>query len=222
MTSFLTHRARVHDARLPIYRRHSALRTCLTRFAPYGLRATYHHLTLSARIPRRLEDDPAALVRAVEELHEARELWRTRADEFEARRRARKWAGRRAVPEPRPWWLRGWVREDGPPRAWYDDPNRHPSLRLPDYVRRRNALLDGAELPGCPACGDEGPPELQSTGHGRVELCGRCGWAPSPCPCAREHRLVPVAPRGWSEIWRRTHLGDDGPPTGRPGPGAES
>ncbi len=31
MTGFLTHRARVHDACLPLHRRHSALRTCLTR-----------------------------------------------------------------------------------------------------------------------------------------------------------------------------------------------
>lgn len=34
MTSFHTHRARVHDTSLPVHRRHSALRTCLTRFAP--------------------------------------------------------------------------------------------------------------------------------------------------------------------------------------------
>ncbi|MFG2436295.1 hypothetical protein [Streptomyces sp. NPDC048508] len=72
MTSFLTHRAHVHDARLSLRRRHSALRTCITVFAPYGFQATYHHLTLSAAIPRQLEGDPDALVRAVEELHEAR------------------------------------------------------------------------------------------------------------------------------------------------------
>ncbi|MGW3158333.1 hypothetical protein [Streptomyces sp. NPDC001089] len=40
MTSFLTHRERVHDARLPLHQ-HRALRTCLTLFAPYGFRATY-------------------------------------------------------------------------------------------------------------------------------------------------------------------------------------
>ncbi|MEJ8645175.1 hypothetical protein WKI68_36065 [Streptomyces sp. MS1.HAVA.3] len=42
---------------------------------PYGFRATYHHLCRSARIPRTLADDPASLVRAVEELHEARLVW---------------------------------------------------------------------------------------------------------------------------------------------------
>ena len=109
MTSFLTHRTRVHDARLSLRRRHSALRTCITLFAPYGFRATYHHLTLSAAIPRRLEADPDALVRAVEELHEARVLWLARAEEYAAQRRAEKWAGRRAVVNPRPWWLRAFV-----------------------------------------------------------------------------------------------------------------
>ncbi|MFF3257458.1 hypothetical protein ACFYWP_42285 [Actinacidiphila glaucinigra] len=108
MTSFLTHRAHVHDARLPLRRRHSALRTCITLFAPYGFRATYHHLTLSAAIPRRLEADPDALVRAVEELHAARVLWLARAEEYAAQRRAQKRAGRRAVANPRPWWLRSW------------------------------------------------------------------------------------------------------------------
>lgn len=67
----MTHRAHVHDARLPLRRRHRALWTYLTLFAPYGFRATYHRLTLSAAIPRRLETDPGALVRAVEELYEA-------------------------------------------------------------------------------------------------------------------------------------------------------
>lgn len=53
----------------------AALRTCLVSFAPYGFRATYHHLCRSARIPADLESDPASLVRAVEELHAARRLW---------------------------------------------------------------------------------------------------------------------------------------------------
>ncbi|MFF9041732.1 hypothetical protein ACF090_40410 [Streptomyces sp. NPDC014892] len=210
MASFLTHRAYVHDARLPLHRRHSALRTCLTVFAPYGLRATYHHLTLSAAIPRRLEADPDALVRAVEELHEARVLWLARAREYAGQRRAKKRAGRRAVPDPRPWWLRSWW--EGSERAWYDDPFRHPPLGLPAYVRRQNALLDGAELPGCPACGDEGPLEPHSTGHGRVELCGRCAWAPTPCPCGRRHQLVPETPYSWKGVWRRAHMNDDGTP----------
>ncbi|MFI9788542.1 hypothetical protein ACIHEI_34280 [Kitasatospora sp. NPDC051984] len=211
MTSFLTHRARVHDDRLPVHRRHSALRTCATEFAPYGFRATYHHLTLSARIPRRLETDPDALLRAVEELHEARLLWRERAEHFAAQRRAEKRAGRRAVPNPRPWWL--WNGSDSwPERVWCDDPFRHPSLHLAAYVRRQNALLDGAELPGCPACGDEGAPTSHATGHGWIELCARCSWVTAPCPCGRWHPLEPTVTNSWPAIWRRAHMGDDGRP----------
>ena len=164
MTSFLTHRAHVHDACLPLHRRHSALRTCLTLFAPYGFRATYHHLTLSAAIPRRQEADPDAPVRAVEELHEARVLWLARAQEYAAQRRSEKRTGRRTVANPRPWWLRS--RWDGPDRVWHQNPFRHPSLRLSEYVRRQNAILDGAEPPGCPACADERPRMLNSTEHG--------------------------------------------------------
>lgn len=210
MTSFLTHRARVHDAGLPLRHRHSALRTCITLFAPYGFRATYHHLTLSAAIPRRLEADPDALVRAVEELHEARMLWLARVEEYAAQRRAEKRAGRRAVPNPRPWWLRS--RWDGPDRAWHEDPSRHPSLRLSEYVRRQHAILDGAEPPGCPACGDEGPRELSSTGHGWFELCRGCAWAPAPCPCGKRHRVVPETSYNWEGIRKRAHMSDDGMP----------
>lgn len=193
MTSFLTHRSHVHDARLPLRRGHSALRTCITLFAPYGFRATYHHLTLSAAIPRRLEADQDALVRAVEELQ--------------------KRAGRRAVVNPLPWWLRSWW--EGPNRAWYEHPFRHPSLRLPEYVRRQNAILDGADLPGCPDCGDERPLVSKSTGHGWVEPCRGCAWVLAPCPCGQRHRFVPETPFNWKGIWQRAHMSDDGMPNPR-------
>jgi len=75
MSSFGTHRARVHDAARPPRWRLSDLRSCLVHFAPYGFGATFHHLRGSAGIPQRPEDDPDALVRAVEELHEARLVW---------------------------------------------------------------------------------------------------------------------------------------------------
>jgi hypothetical protein len=77
VSSFTTHRARVHDTGLPGYLRLSALRTCLLLLAPYGFRATYDHLVLSAGIPTDLnhDSDPHPLARAVEELHAARQLW---------------------------------------------------------------------------------------------------------------------------------------------------
>lgn len=214
MTSFHTHRALVHDASLPPHRRHAALRTCLTRFAPYGLRATYHHLTVSARMPRLLEADPEALVRAVDELHEARELWRARAEEYAARRRAQKRAGRRLPPETA-WWNRLWW--GSPNAAWEHDPFLHPPLRLPDYVRRQNALLDGVELPGCPACGEQGPPVPLPTGHGdgRAELCRTCARVLTPCGCGQWHRFEPVLRIGWSRTWRREHMTGTGEPSPR-------
>ncbi|MEV7928707.1 MULTISPECIES: hypothetical protein [unclassified Kitasatospora] len=212
MTSFLTHRARVHDERLPARRRFNALRTCLTCFAPYGFRATYHHLTLSARMPRLLEADPDSLVRAVEELHEARVLWLAGAQEYAARRRAEKRAGRRQPPEP-VWWNRPWW--GAPDAAWRADPFLHPPLRLPDYVRRQNALLDGAELPGCPACGDEEPVLSRSTGHGLAELCRTCAWVRQPCPCGRWHSFEPALRVGWNRIWQRQHLIGDATPNPR-------
>ncbi|MFF4553615.1 hypothetical protein [Streptomyces sp. NPDC001422] len=200
----------MHDASLPLRRRHSALRTCITVFAPYGFRATYHHLTLSAAIPRRLEGDPDALVRAVEELHEARVLWLARAEEYAVHRRAEKRAGRRSVPNPRPWWLRRtW---ESPERVWYQDPLRHPSLRLSEYVRRQNAILDGAEPSGCPACGDEGPRVLNSTGHGWNELCRGCAWTLAPCPCGQRHPYQSEIPLSWNGIWRRAHMNNEGKP----------
>lgn len=149
-------------------------------------------------------------MRAVEELHEARVLWLARAEEYAAQRRAEKRAGRRAVVNPRPWWLRSWW--EGPNRAWYEDPFRHPSLRLPEYVRRQNAILDGADFPGCPACGDERPLVSNSTGHGWVELCGGCAWVLAPCPCGQRHRFVPETPFNWKGIWQRAHMSDDGMP----------
>ncbi|MFJ8476635.1 hypothetical protein [Kitasatospora sp. NPDC094011] len=209
MTSFLTHRARVHDAGLPPYRRHSALRTCLTEFAPYGLRATYHHLTLSARLPQRLEADPESLVRAVEELHEARQLWLARLREYQAQRRAEKRAGRRA-PSTTAWWDQPWW--SSPDLAWAQNPFLHPQLSLTDYVRRRNALMDGAELPGCPACGEEGPVVRLSTAPHRAGLCRSCARVLVPCPCGRGHTFEPERRVGWSRTWRREHMTRTGEP----------
>lgn len=71
---------------------------CTLRFAPYGFRATFHHLVDSARISRRLQDDPQALERAVAELEEGRQVWVEHSRAYAARRRHEKTAGRRTVP----------------------------------------------------------------------------------------------------------------------------
>ncbi|MER7672563.1 hypothetical protein ABTY61_29475 [Kitasatospora sp. NPDC096128] len=208
MTSFLTHRALVHDATVPLFRRHRALRTCLTLFAPYGFHATYHHLTVRARIPRLLLADPESLGRAVEELHEARTLWLARAEEYAAQRKVQKRSSRR--PAPPVWWNLSW-RGSAHLRGGHD-PFLHPALSLPDYVRRQNALMDGAELPGCPACGEEGPAARVSTGHDRAELCRSCSRVLVPCPCGRPHTFEPAPPIGIGSIWRREHMTNNGGP----------
>ncbi|MGA6172913.1 hypothetical protein ACPEIF_22030 [Streptomyces sp. NPDC012600] len=102
MPSFATHRQRVHDTVRSPRARHAALRTCVVGFAVYGFRATYHHLCRSARIPALLESDPEALVRAVEELHEARALWLEHESAYVARRRGEKALGGRGVPQVGP------------------------------------------------------------------------------------------------------------------------
>ncbi|MFG2713428.1 hypothetical protein ACGFX2_23115 [Streptomyces goshikiensis] len=104
MTSFLTHRAHVHDTYLPFRRRHSALRICITLFAPYGFRATYHHPHAQRRDPPTAGGGPDVLVRAVEELHEARVLWLARAEEYTAQppRDHAWWADRVSAIRPRP------------------------------------------------------------------------------------------------------------------------
>lgn len=217
MPSFLTHRRIVLTPDLPVERRHNALRTCLTCFAPYGFRATYHHLTLSARIPSDLAADPQALVRAVEELHGARVLWLAQAERYAARRRAGKRAGRRAAPQPPTWWNAS--RWDSPNAAWAADPFLHPALRLPEYVRRQGALDGGAALPGCPACGDGRPPLLRSTGHGFAELCRGCARVIEPCPCGRPHQFEPAVRTAWPRIWAREHMTRAGTPNPHwPGP----
>lgn len=106
MSSFLTHRRLVLDRSLPARRRHAALRTCLTLYAPYGFRSTYHHLTVSAGIPRNLDADPDSLERAVNELHEARLLRLAEDARYAELRRREKHAGQRSPRRPGTWWHR--------------------------------------------------------------------------------------------------------------------
>ncbi|GGT89286.1 hypothetical protein [Streptomyces violascens] len=98
MSGFATHRQRVHDGGLTARARHASLRTCAVMSAPYGFRATYHHLCRSAGVPAVLESDPQSLVRAVEELYAARQLCLADEAAYAARRRGEKAAGRRGVP----------------------------------------------------------------------------------------------------------------------------
>ncbi|MFE7672074.1 hypothetical protein ACFU5N_07625 [Streptomyces albidoflavus] len=197
MASFATHRRRVHDPHRSARARHAALRTCVTLFAPYGFRATYHHLCRSARLPADLDSDPAALVRAVEELHEARQLWLAEAAAFAARRRAEKAAGVRAPGEP-PRLVRG---PEGS-LAYCPDPEAHPTARLAEVVR----ALRPAAGPGCPLCGGTGPDVTVpwDSGRRRHLLCARCGISLRTEATTPDPALPHARAERWRQVWRRT------------------
>ncbi|MEU1625463.1 hypothetical protein ABZ746_09040 [Streptomyces sp. NPDC020096] len=207
MTSFLTHRRLVLDHTLPVLRRHAALRTCVELYAPYGFRSTYHHLTVSARIPRDLSADPESLVRAVTELHEARLLQLAEDARYSERRRREKQAGQRAPRRPGPWW-----RHHDRHACVQTDPLCHPALALPEFVRRRILQANGEALTGCARCGDRRPGMSRSTGHGFIDLCQGCGAVVRSCACGQRHCLRPREQDLWPRLWRREHMTNDGLP----------
>ncbi|QTT76602.1 hypothetical protein J7W19_27365 [Streptomyces mobaraensis NBRC 13819 = DSM 40847] len=183
MSSFTVHLRRVHDERLPARTRRSDLRSCLVHFAPYGFRATYHHLTLSARIPGNVEHDPAALIRAADELHAARRLWLAHVRDRAADRRADKALGRRHEPTGDAWraahgwraWRRGWNNI-----AFCPDPVVHPTAPLPaviEHVIHWTPPADGTHPPTCRACGEPGGDGYGPApgGGSPPTVCGRCG-----------------------------------------------
>lgn len=180
MSSFGTHRARVHDAARPPRWRLSDLRSCLVHFAPYGFGATFHHLRGSAGIPQRPEDDPDALVRAVEELHEARLVWLA-AESAYARRRTREKRSGRRQPAPADAWRARWRGCNG--IAYCPDPRRHPTDPLPVVVRRllhappvrgpREHGADGRAV--CWVCAGPTTTRLWHNGYWTHTLCTACG-----------------------------------------------
>lgn len=180
MSSFRTHRARVHDAARDPRHRLSDLRSCLQHFAPYGFGATYHYLRAGAGIPNRPEKDPESLVRAVEELHEARQVWLAAVAAYSERRIREKRAGHRRPSCAGPWrtWRRGWNNI-----AYCPDPRRHPREPLPAVVRRAlhaqpfegpGARRAGSR-PVCWVCAEPAGTELWRTGYWTYTLCARCG-----------------------------------------------
>ncbi|WP_330295332.1 hypothetical protein [Streptomyces sp. NBC_00503] len=190
MASFTTHRLRVHDTSRTPQQRFAALRTCITEFAPYGFHATYHHLYRSAGIPVDLEEDPQALVRAVEELHAAREVWLAEFLPWQERRKLQKAAGVRQPDPPEP--LR---------MLYCPDPESHPTEPLPTVMPR---IMGAARrnLQGCPVCERDGGTKEWRVPHGVYRgLCAECGvqleyrWEPDA--------LVDAPKSRWKLIWRR-------------------
>ncbi|MEU7137240.1 hypothetical protein [Streptomyces sp. NPDC046261] len=175
MGSFATHRLRAHDRTRSPVRRFGALRTCLGEFAPYGFSATYHHLCRSAGIPAAPGMDPEAVVRAVEELHAAREIWRAEFRGWQVRRRAQKAAGVR-VPDPPA--LRRVLR--------YPDPECHPAEPLA-AVMPLILRAPAGDLSACPVCGPGRGTRPWHDGLTAHRLCTGCGASlavrpPEPAP----------------------------------------
>ncbi|MBB4889702.1 hypothetical protein WEB32_33735 [Streptomyces netropsis] len=203
MTSFETHRRRVHDASLPVRARHAALRTCVVCFAPYGFRATYHHLCRSARIPADLRSDPASLIRAVEELHAARGLWVADEAAFMARRRQEKAVGRRHITSDGGWRDRG--RGPAGSLAYCPDPERHPTEPLPTVLGRilRSRVPAAAASSMCRACGSDAGTTGWSCGHYLHRLCARCGVSLSSQETDADRAVLAAREERWKEVWRR-------------------
>ncbi|WP_144122794.1 hypothetical protein [Catellatospora sichuanensis] len=182
MTSFPSAARRVRDHAVPVERRLWALRGCALAFGPYGYRATWHHLLVSARIPRRLDDDPESLVRAVDELEAARLLWRAQEEQHR-----RDKAADRAQAQAQVWRVQLWR------LAYCPDPEVHPHEPLPVVVGRLiRAYASGADWSAvCPVCG---------SARSLRQCCPGCGVDPrgpgvrSPDPTEHER---------WRRIWSR-------------------
>ncbi|MEO3975017.1 hypothetical protein [Streptomyces sp. CAU 1734] len=198
MTSFATHRQRVHDTDRSARARHAALRTCVVSFAPYGFRATYHHLCHSAGIPSDPEADPDSLVRAVEELDAARRLWRADEAAHGERRVREKALGRRAVvPDG------GWRDQPGPWLAFCPDPEFHPAEPLPVVVARVLASFvpPGPDAEVCRVCGGAGGTTRWRDGHLVNRLCARCGVRIRADGAEAAPAVAAAREKRWKEIW---------------------
>ncbi|GGU94942.1 hypothetical protein GCM10010211_72540 [Streptomyces albospinus] len=168
MAGFRALAEQVRNPRLVTAQRRTALRKCLERFAPYGHRATWHHLCTRAGFATQDRDpDPARLVAALTELEEARALWLAYEEEFAARRRKEKHEGVRQVGALDEWHRRTWGGCDIVP---CESPQRHPAARLAEVLRRMIAAMEaGRPRRDCPVCGST-----------------RFAWVPdeSGCPAA--------------------------------------
>ncbi|MFJ1761507.1 hypothetical protein ACIOD2_14395 [Amycolatopsis sp. NPDC088138] len=190
MTSFPAAARRVRDPGLASRERVLALRECVLCFAPYGFRATWHHLIVSANAPRRLDEDPRSLRRAVDELEQARLVWRAQSEDYAARRRREKAAGHRIASRADHW--RSWAGLI----AYCPDFEKHPTGRLAVVVRRVIAAYESGVDPSA--------------------TCRACGWsltADAPCPACGVDPAGPSARRPglglrtthrWREVWQRT------------------
>ncbi|UNO42936.1 hypothetical protein [Streptomyces sp. MST-110588] len=153
MAGFRALAGQVRNPRLVAAQRRTALRKCLERFAPYGHRATWHHLCTRAGIATQDRDpDPERLMAAIDELEEARVLWLAYEEEFAARRRREKHEGIRQPSAIDDWHRRTWGGCDIVP---CEAPHRHPAAPLAVVLRSViEAMESGEPRADCPVCGD--------------------------------------------------------------------
>ncbi|MCP9208875.1 hypothetical protein [Streptomyces cucumeris] len=171
-------RALAREVRNPhrhVTARRTSLRKCLERFAPYGHRATWHHLcTRTGIIPEDREPEPLRLITALEELEEARTLWLAYEADFAARRRQEKHIGIRQPNAIDDWHLHTWGGCDIMP---CESPSSHPEGPLPDVLGRLISAMESGPGSACPVCGQqrlawrEDLDRYPSAGP----VCGECG-----------------------------------------------
>lgn len=173
----------VRDPHNSVALRRTSLRKCLERFAPYGHRATWHHLCMRTGMrPGDRDPDPERLVAALTELEEAREVWLAYEAEFAARRRREKHDGVRQPGAVDDWHRLTW---GGCEIVRCADPETHPNAPLPQVLRQVIAAMEAPEGPGagCPVCGGERMIWRGLTGRSweTGPVCASCGVvAPRP------------------------------------------
>ncbi|MCX4825686.1 hypothetical protein OG883_38760 [Streptomyces sp. NBC_01142] len=191
MGSFTTHRLRAHDRTRSPVQRFGALRTCIAEFAPYGFRATYHHVCRSAGIPAEPEVDSEAVVRAVEELHAAREIWLAEFRVWQVRRRTQKAVGVRIPDPPEPRRL-----------LWYPDPEFHPAEPLA-AVMPRILRAPAGDLAECPVCEAGRGRKSWHDGFTEHQLCAGCGVSLAGRPTEPAPGVEAARAERWRLVWRR-------------------
>ncbi|MFE7615948.1 hypothetical protein [Streptomyces sp. NPDC057496] len=175
MAGFRSLARQVRDPRSDLALRRYSLRKCLERFAPYGHRATWHHLCARHGIePEDRSPDPARLIRALDELEAARVVWLGHEAGFAERRRREKHDGLR-----RPGAFDDWHRHvrGGHGVARCADPAVHPSAPLAEVLRRLIAALESGPGTACPVCAGTEMHWREEAGDGPAPgpVCTGCG-----------------------------------------------
>ncbi len=190
VSSFPAAAKRVRDSAVDPVARFWALRECSLHFPLYGFRATWHHLTVRAGVPQELSEDPESLVRAVDELDEARRHWLLLQTTFARRRRMEKAEGQRQ-PARTDQWL------TATSLAYCPDPQHHPADRLVTVLHRLvdANMNDLQPQPHCAVCGTARPVDT---------FCTACGVDPRGPGAKLSGEIQKQANDNWREVWQRT------------------